>query len=142
MSVAPNTQVRSRFRRKCISIRAHPNFRGNGYPWYDWALVQFEDNEGNLPGDFPCCIVSCIHRCGEPDEAMTFDLVVQSCNKRTGRESVLFTEWTFDRKFHAVSSTALVLLCYVLVDGCELTDTVFVVKDKEKWASLFYESVW
>ena len=73
---------------------------------------------------------------------MTFDLVVQSCNKRTGRESVLFTEWTFNRKFHVVSSTALVLLCYVLVDGCKLTDTVFVVKDKEKWASLFYESVW
>jgi len=128
---------------KCISIRAHPNFQGNGYPWYDWAFAQFEDDEGNLLGDFPCRIVSCIHRHGaDSRENMTFDLVVQSCNEPTGRESILFTEWTFNRKFHVVSSTALVSLCYVLVDGCELMDIVFVVKDKEKWASLFYESVW
>ncbi|KAI2499918.1 hypothetical protein MHU86_14539 [Fragilaria crotonensis] len=115
---------------KCISIRAHPNFRGDGYPWYDWALIRFEDNQGNLD-DFPCRIVSCIHRRGHPQEDKSFDLVVQSCNQPTGRESILFTEWTFDRKFYVVSSTALVSLCYVLVDGCELTDTVFVVKDKE-----------
>ena len=126
---------------KCISIRAHPNFRGKGFPWYDWALIRFEDDDGNLD-DFPCRIMSCIRRQGHTAEESTFDLVVQSCSKPTGRESILFTEWTFNKEFHVVASTALVSLCYVLVDGWELTDTVFVVKDKGKWASLFYNSVW
>jgi hypothetical protein len=105
-------------KRKCISIRAHPNFQGDGFPWHDWAFIQFEDDHGHLD-DFPCRILSCGHRHGDCGEESTFDLVVQSCNKPTGCKSVLFTEWAF--------STALVSLCFVLFNGLELTDTVFVV---------------
>ena len=26
---------------KMVSICSHPNFRGKGYSWYDWALIRY-----------------------------------------------------------------------------------------------------
>ncbi len=128
---------------KCLSIWAHPNFRGNRFPWYDdLAFIWFEhDDHGNLD-DFPCCILSCVHRREHRGKESTFDHLVQYCSKSTGGKSVLFIKWDFSREFHVVSSTALLVsFYYVLFDGWELTDTVFVVKDRHKRASLFHNSI-
>jgi hypothetical protein len=123
---------------RLISIRCHPNYRGTGHSWYDWAIVRFEDVFG-ICTDYPSRILSVIPRPStSTDESIPFDLVVQCCEKRTGRESILFTEWAFNSDFYSISAEAVVGLCFVL----ETPDnnTVFVVKDRSAWAGLFYES--
>jgi hypothetical protein len=122
---------------KLICIRCHPNYRGKGFCWYDWAFIRFEDDRGQMR-DYPCRILSCIPRKLGGNET-TFDLVVQSCGQPTGRESILFTEWSFNRDFYVVPATALVTLCFVLVSNAA-DGSVLVVKDKSQWASNFYEA--
>ena len=68
-----------------------------------------------------------------------YDLVVQSCGQPTGRESILFTEWSFNRDFYVVPATALVALCFVLVSN-PADGSVLVVKDESLWASNFYDA--
>ena len=123
-----------------ISIRCHPNYRGKGFAWYDWAFIRFEDDSGQTR-DYPCRILSCIPRnnLGNESPSDTFDLVVQSCGQPTGRESILFTEWSFSRDFYIVPATALVTLCFVLVSN-PTDGSVLVVKDKSQWASNFYDA--
>ena len=121
---------------KMICIRCHPNFRAKGYPWYDWALIQFELSTG-VKKDFPCRVVACVPR--QTDNGFSFDLIVQSCYEPTGRESFLFTEWSFRKDFHVVSATALVALCLVLCSS-DLNGDVLVVNDRDKWPSYFYEA--
>jgi hypothetical protein len=119
-----------------ICICCHPNFRAKGYPWYDWALIQFELSTG-VKKDFPCCVVACVPR--QTDNGFSFDLIVQSCYEPTGRESFLFTEWSFRKEFHVVSATAMVTLCLVLCSS-DLNGDVLVVNDRDKWPSYFYEA--
>jgi hypothetical protein len=90
--------------------------------------------------DFPSRVVCCIpcHNIVDGVETTTFDLVVQCCGEPTGRESFLFTEWTFNKTFHVVSSEAVVQLCFVL-ESTTLDSDVLIVTEKEKWASMFYE---
>ena len=76
---------------------------------------------------------------GVETETPTFDLIIQCCGAPTGRESFLFTEWTFERDFYIVSSEAVVGLCFVL-QSSEVDSNVLVVTDRERWATLFYES--
>jgi hypothetical protein len=125
---------------KMIRIRCHPNYRGKGFAWYDWAFIRFEDDSGQTR-DYPCRILSCIPRnnLGNESPSDTFDLVVQSCGQPTGRESILFTEWSFSRDFYIVPATALVTLCFVLVSN-PTDGSVLVVKDKSQWASNFYDA--
>ena len=129
---------------KMVSIRCHPNYRGKGYPWYDWALIRYEDDDGN-DKEYPSRVVSCIprHSSVAGIETTTFDLIIQCCAKPEdgeGRESFLFTEWTFSKEFHVVSSEAIVGLCFVLPSPGVDDSNVLVVTEKEKWASMFYES--
>ena len=126
---------------KMVSIRCHPNFRGKGYSWYDWALIRYEDDDGNEK-EYPSRVLSCIPRQSRNAgiETDAFDLVIQCCGKPTGRESFLFTEWTFQKEFHVVSSEAVVSLCFVLGSPKQPDSNVLVVSDKLKWASMFYES--
>ena len=114
---------------KMICIRCNPNFRSKGYPWYNWALIQFELSTG-LKKDFPCCVLACVPR--QSDNGTTFDLIVQSCHTPTGRESFLFTEWLFRKEFHVVSATALVTLCLNLCSSSDLNGNVLVVYDRDK----------
>ena len=96
--------------------------------------------------EFPSRIVSCIPRPtssiiagGDKTETTTtFDLIIQCCGAPTGRESFLFTEWTFEKEFY-VSSEAIVGLCFVL-GSPDIDSNVLVVADRETWASMFYES--
>jgi hypothetical protein len=39
--------------KKMISIRCHPNYRGKGFAWYDWAFTRFEVDRGQMR-DYPC----------------------------------------------------------------------------------------
>ena len=124
---------------KLISIRCHPNYRGKGFPWYDWAVIRFKDDNGDET-DFPSRILSCIPRYGSSGtESPTYDIVIQCCDEPTGRESQLFTEWSFNKDFYVVSTTAIVGLCFVLVSS-EIDGTVLVVKDRSEWASTFYDA--
>jgi hypothetical protein len=123
---------------RLISLRCHPNFRGKGHPWYDWAVVRTEDGEGNV-GEFPSRIVSCIPRFDVLKEETSFDLVVQCCTERTGRESFLFTEWSFVTDFFVLPATSLVGLCFVVVSS-DADSTVLVVNHKSEWPSFFYDS--
>jgi hypothetical protein len=126
---------------KMVSICCHPNFRGKGYSWYDWTLVRYEDEHGNEK-EYPSRVLSCIPRYSSIAgiETTTFDQIIQCCGKPTGRESFLFTEWNFQKEFHVVSSEAIVGLCFVLGEPEQQDSDVLVVSDKEKWASMFYES--
>jgi hypothetical protein len=102
---------------KMVSIRSHPNFRGKGNSWYDWALIRFVNDDGN-ESEYPSRVVSIIPRHSgiktENETSTTFDLIIQCCGEHAGRESFLFTQWTFNKKFHVVSSEAIVGLCFVL----------------------------
>ena len=123
---------------RLISLRCHPNYRGKGHPWYDWVIVRTEDDNGDET-EYPSRVVSCIRRFDVEDNDTTFDLVVQCCTTPTGRESFLYTEWNFSKKFYAVPATALVSLCFVLISS-EANGTVLVVNDRQDWPSAFYES--
>ncbi|KAI2502015.1 hypothetical protein MHU86_12418 [Fragilaria crotonensis] len=92
--------------------------------------------------EYPSRIVSCIprHSCFGGIETTTFDLIIQCCGKPTGRESFLFTEWTFEKEFHVVSSEAIVGLCFVPSNPDLADSDVLVVTDRDKWASMFYDS--
>ncbi len=102
---------------KMICIRCHPNYRGQGYPWKNWALIQFELSTG-VKKDFPCHVLPCIPR--QSNNGTTFDLIVQSCHEYSGRELFLFTELSFRNEFNVVSATALVILCVVLCRSSDL----------------------
>ena len=107
-----------------IYLRCHPNYRGEGKPWYDWAIIETEDDDGISQGRFPSRILSCIPRDvegGSVDETPTHNLVVQFCNAPSGRESFLFKEWTFNTDFYIVPATALVRLCQLLWRPLTLT---------------------
>lgn len=122
---------------RLISLRCHPNYRSKGHPWYDWAIIRTENDDGSEE-EYPSRILSCIPRVGAGGD-MTYDLVVQFCSKPSGRESFLFTEWLFDTDYYVVSAMALVGLCFVLVSS-EAEGKVLVVKDKTEWSSIFYDS--
>jgi hypothetical protein len=68
-----------------------------------------------------------------------FDVVVQFCDKPTGRGSFLFTERFFITDNFVVSATSLVCLCFVVLVNLEADGKVLVVKDKSEWASVFHE---
>ena len=123
-----------------ISLRCHPNYRGEGNPWYDWAIIETEDDDGISQGRFPSRILCCIprHVKGGAADETTFDLIVQFCDKPSGRDSILFTEWIFNPTYYIVPATALVRLCFVIM-SLEKADgnVVVVVRDKLEWASLF-----
>ena len=121
-----------------ISLRCHPNYIGEGIPWYDWVIIETENADGTTQGEFPSRILCCIPRLvdgGAADET-TYDLVVQFCDKPSGRDSILFTEWIFNPMYYIVPATALVRLCFVIVSS-EADGNVVVVRDKLEWASLF-----
>jgi hypothetical protein len=122
---------------RLISLRCHPNYRSKGYPWYDWAIIRTENNDGS-EAEYPSRILSCIPRFNDAENEMTYDLVVQFCDEPSGRESFLFTEWLFNSDYYVVSATALVGLCFVLVSS-EVDGKVLVVKDRAEWASTFHE---
>jgi hypothetical protein len=86
--------------------------------------------------------VSCIprHSCIGGIETTHFDLIIQCCDKRTGRESFLFTKWTFKKEFNVVSSEAMVGLCFVQNYPNHADADVLVATDRDKWASMFYDS--
>lgn len=44
-------------------------------PWYDWAFIRFEDDQGNLD-DYPWYIVSCIQQ--HPHKEMSYNLIIAS----------------------------------------------------------------
>ena len=122
---------------RLISIRCHPNYRGTGHAWYDWAIIRFEDDSG-ASKDYPSRILSVISRpCSDSQEKVSFELVVQCCEKKTGRQSILYSEWIFSRDFYLISADAIVGLCFVIESDDR---TVFVVEDRSNWASLFYDS--
>ena len=123
---------------RLISLRCHPNYRSKGHPWYDWAIIRTENDDGS-EGDYPSRILSCIPRVAGVGNDMTYDLVVLCCSHPSGRESFLFTEWLFNTNYYVVSATALVGLCFVLVSS-EAEGKVLVVKDKPEWSSTFYDS--
>jgi hypothetical protein len=91
---------------------------------------------------YPSRVVSIIPRSGTSIagiEQSTFDLIIQCCGELAGRQSFLFTQWTFKKEFHVVSSEAVIGLCFVL-EGPDDDSDVLLVTDKEDWASMFYES--
>jgi hypothetical protein len=122
------------------SIRCHPYYREKGYSWYDWALVRFVNEDGQ-EDEFPSRVVSCIP-CQSSIAGMEttkYDIIFQCCSEPSGRESYLFTEWAFDKKFYFISAEAIVCLCFVL-ESPDLDSGILVVADKVEWASYFYES--
>ena len=66
-------------------------------------------------------------------------MVVQFCDKPTGRGSFLFTEWYFNTDYYLVSATSLDCLCFVLASS-EADGKALVVKDMSEWASVFHEA--
>ena len=129
-----------------IHIRCHPDYRRNG-PWYDWALIRFEDDAGNCT-DYPSRILACIprqqqqnHTVHPTEDAPLFELVVQCCSVPTDaqRSLLLFTAWEFCHDFYVVEASALVGACFV-VPACSDMSRVLVVQDRSQWPSLFLKA--
>ena len=122
---------------KMISVRCHPKYHGKINAWYDWGFVRFEEEHGQMH-NCPRQILSCIQR-NIGGNVTKFDLVFQSCGQPTGRESILFTQWSFNRDLNFVPATALATLCFVLVSN-PADRSVLVVKYRSLWASNFYDA--
>ena len=121
-----------------ISIRCHPNYR-NRVSWHDWALFEFESENGSTQ-DYPCRVVCCLVDGVDEFDQPDFQLVVQSCTKKTGRTSLLFTEWFFTLQYYAVPATALIAPCFVIDSGSDKS-RIQVVTDISLWSDLFSTSV-
>jgi hypothetical protein len=125
-------------REAIITLRCHPNYRGEG-AWYDWAVIRFID-DNDVSTDYPSRIVACIPKVldGESN-SIKFDLIVQCCTHKTGQESILYyTAWMFDVAFYVVPGSALVSACFVLKASDTDFDRVLVVLDNSLWATKFY----
>lgn len=126
-------KICTEYRRNGMKFRCHPNFQNRG-PMYDWLNIFDPITEEVKPALLKAVVVH-----NEKKTNVRYDLIVQPVHKRTGRDSVLFTEWE-------------VIPCSKIVNPENVVSPVFVIAIKpdssrviealavEKWADQFTKS--
>jgi hypothetical protein len=114
-------------------------YQGEG-PWFDWVNVKFAAcifNEEKLSeGNYPCKVMTIV-----PKQKNSFlketAVVVQSAQKRTGSDSVLFAEWELCDGFCIVEVSKVLESLFVLEVGSK---RVAVALSYSDWASCFTDT--
>jgi hypothetical protein len=100
-------------------MQCHPSYQGEG-PWFDWVNVQFAvcifNEEEFSEGNYPCKVMAIV-----PKQKNSFlketAVVVQSAQKCTGSDSVLFAEWELCDGYHIVEVSRVLESLFVLEIG-------------------------
>ena len=116
-------------------FRCHPNYQSNG-PIYDWMTVLFEGNK-----IYPCRLVAVI-LCGN-DAPEPYQLIIQCTTKKTGKSSVLLTEWYMSQDYYIVSPESIQAPCFVIEstdDDSKIHETLAFDKWAQEFTHLFEQS--
>ena len=92
------------YKRDEFTFRCHPNFQDSG-KIYDWMRILFGSRL------YPCRLAAVVILNREEN---IYELVVQSCKKKTGVQSVLLTEWEWDDAYHIVEPDNIDSPCFVV----------------------------
>ena len=122
-----------------VMMRCHPLYQGEG-PWFDWVNVQFGAcifNEEEFPeGNYPCKVMAIV-----PKPKISFlnktAVVVQSAQKRTGSDSVLFAEWELCDGYRIVEVSRVLESLFVLEIGSK---RIAVALSYSDWPSCFTDT--
>ena len=135
--------VYTQYKRDGVLYRCHPNYRGDG-PWYDWVMVSYEDDNG--PGGYltgPARLIAVVIDSTDVDG--THQPIIQLSGYPTENDSVLFTEYVFDKdnvenqiETYSIHDKELMLEPIFVID-CELntSNNVLVCHDPDTWPDKF-----
>jgi hypothetical protein len=120
-------------------MRCHPSYQGEG-PWFDWVNINLAAcifNEKHFPeGNYPCKIMAIV-----PKQQNAFldetAVVVQSAERRTGRDSVLFAEWEIHNQYRIVEVSRILESLFVLEIGSK---RIAVALSYSDWPSCFTDT--
>jgi hypothetical protein len=119
-----------------LLIRCHPSYQGEG-PWFDWVSVHFEActlNGKVFPeGCYPCKVMAIVPRQQNAFLEET-EVIVQSAQSRTNKDSVLFVEWELMVGYHTVAVSSIVESLFVLELG---SNRIAVALSYSEWPSCF-----
>ena len=118
------------YSRANTKFRCHPNY-GNKGPYYDWILVQFEDNKL-----YPCKLIACIP--GIYNDFEGYDLIIQAAYDTNGTKSVLFTDYKFCSDLMQIDADCIEGQCFVIESNIE-DNLVSLALDRDKWPNEFTE---
>ena len=102
---------------------------------YDWLNIALDPDDPSSVT--PCKLASVIvHE--EKSENEWYELVVQKCSEKTGRDSALFTEWEWNEEMLIVATKQVVSPSFVVVvseteDSCIVMEALPI----QKWAHQF-----
>jgi hypothetical protein len=122
-----------------VMMRCHPSYQGEG-PWFDWVSVQLAAwifNEEEFPeGNYPCKVMAIV-----PKQKNSFlnetAVVVQSAQRRTGSDSVLFAEWELCDGYRIVEVSRVLESLFVLEIGSK---RIAVALSYSDWPSCFTDT--
>jgi hypothetical protein len=122
-----------------VVMRCHPSYQGEG-PWFDWVSVHFEActfNGKSFPeGNYPCKVMAVVPKQHNALLEET-EVIVQSAQSRTYKDSVLFVEWELMVGYHVVAVSSIVDSLFVLELG---SNRIAVALSYSEWPSCFTDT--
>jgi len=112
-------QIYTELNRHNVQFRAHPNYQSNG-PWYDWAWVRYEDDEGTQ--DVPAKFLGFVTF----GQGQRF-AIIHPCEYHGKQYSVLMTKWKLSYRRERGMETPVP--AYDLVPTNTIVGDVFVIPD-------------
>lgn len=149
------------YRRDDSIFRSHPQYRSEG-PWYDWVMLRWEKEEGDVRPYNQSTYDSCVHYgdsvdnthdyiyapgeiycfCENTDKEVM--VVVWSCGSYYSKSSVFSTKWKrgyLDRAntiplYELVNTSAIVRPCLMVPESADRT-VYHEVWDMDRWSDQF-----
>jgi hypothetical protein len=107
-----------------VSVRAHPNYRGQG-AWYDYALVEYDETDRDDNPVYPCKIVIFFEEPHSHDKMALVQEVDFQTGRQQRRESQLFHHWTLRSKTNRMTKKSDALFTAIPLES--LTDRIYVI---------------
>ena len=104
-------------------FRCHPDY-GNKGAYYDWILVQFDDNKL-----YPCKMIACIP--GSHNNFEGYNIIVQATYQYNGTKSVLFMDYLFSPDLMRIDAECIEGQCFVIKSNIE-NNLVSLALDRDK----------
>lgn len=112
------------------TVRCHPGYRG-GASWYDW--VEVAGHEGRSD-DIPFKVLAVVPVRDPGSDVIRFELIGWPGVKRTKKDSVVFTEWTYAPNFSVIRAETIVRRSFAVKVAPKV---VAIVCPVEEWPFYF-----
>ena len=143
-------------------VRCFPNYHGNTGPWYDWVMVKFSVTGRDRGEDYPCKLLAFYKDGGGCQKAIVHSVRSKTTSSCEGpfKDSRLITHYRkeFDVRGHPVLRSINIedIQCCLVAREAKPSNisplpertvtpseqrehTVFVLRPREEWASLFVD---